>query len=59
MARETIQIPKVVGNIELTCIVLHNILRTYQEEGAQLPYPKDDIVLAHLGVQVLTPWRPP
>ena len=45
--------------LELTCFVLHSILRTYQGEGAQLPHPQDDIVLAHLGVQVLIPWRPP
>ena len=38
------QRPKVVGHIVLTCVVLHNILRTNQGRLDRAPNPTDDIV---------------
>ena len=38
------QRPKVVGDIVLTCVVLHNMLRSHQMGADRPPTPRDDIV---------------
>ena len=38
------QRPKVVRDIVLTCVVLHNILRRHQRGADRPPTPADDIV---------------
>ena len=38
------QRPKVVRDIVLTCVVLHNMLRSHQGGGDRPPTPADDIV---------------
>ena len=35
--------PKIVRHIVLTCVVLHNILRTHRGGRAQQPNPQDDL----------------
>ena len=45
--------PTVFRDMVLTFVVLHNILRTYKGEGGQTHDPLEDIMLAHLGAQVL------
>ena len=37
------QNPKVVSDIVLTCVVLHNMLRSHQGAADRLPTPTDDI----------------
>ena len=37
------QRPKVARDIVLTCVVLHNILRTHQDRLQRAPNPADDI----------------
>ena len=37
------QRPKVVRDIELTCVVLHNMLRSHQGGADRPPTPSDDI----------------
>ena len=39
------QSPKVVRDIMLTCVVLHNILRSHQVGADRPPTPADDMLL--------------
>ena len=38
------QRPKVISDIVLTCVVLHNMLRTHQGGADRAPTPANDVV---------------
>ena len=43
-----VQRPKVVKHIVLTCVVLHNMLRSHQVGADRPPNPADDIQAPHV-----------